>query len=101
MKNNQIHKNQHAHAKVTPAKAYSCLQVCVYLNPACQPAGRPASHLTTSKCLLIDIRRAAALAGSLLGGDDKIKILELDFLHLHEGVGHKMIKFGENQSSLA
>ena len=38
---------------------------------------------------------------AILGGDDKIKILELDFLHLHEGVGHKMMKFGENQSSLA
>ena len=34
-------------------------------------------------------------------GDDKIKILELDFLHLQEGVGHKMMRFGENQSSLA
>ena len=30
MKNNQIHKNQHALAKVTPAEAYSCLQVCVF-----------------------------------------------------------------------
>ena len=38
---------------------------------------------------------------TLMGGGDKIKILELDFLHLHEGVGHKMMKFGENQSSLA
>ena len=37
----------------------------------------------------------------LFRGGDKIKILELDFLHLHEGVGHKMMKFGENQSSLA
>ena len=36
-----------------------------------------------------------------LEGGDKIKILELDFLHLHEGVGHKMMKFGENQSTLS
>ena len=38
---------------------------------------------------------------SWVGGGDKIKILELDFLHLHEGVAHKMMRFGENQSSLA
>ena len=42
--------------------------------------------------LLLEARR---------GGGDKIKILELDFWHLHEGVGHKMMRFGENQSSLA
>ena len=36
-----------------------------------------------------------------IGGDDKIKILELDFLHLHEGECNKMMRFGENQSSLA
>ena len=40
-------------------------------------------------------------ARDVVRGDEKIKILELDFLHLHEGVGHKMMKFGENQSSLA
>ena len=36
-----------------------------------------------------------------VGGDDKIEILELDFLHLHEGVAHKIMRFGENQNSLA
>ena len=37
----------------------------------------------------------------IVRGGDKINILELDFLHLHEGVAHKMMGFGENQSSLA
>ena len=41
------------------------------------------------------------LTAILIGGDEKIKMLELDFLHLHEGVAHKMMGFGENQSSLA
>ena len=31
-------------------------------------------------------------------GDDKIKILELDSLHLHEGVGHKIMRFCETPS---
>ena len=35
------------------------------------------------------------------GEDDKFKILELDFWNLHEGIGHKMMRLGENQSSLA
>ena len=35
----------------------------------------------------------------LVGADDKIKILELEFLHLHECEGHKMMRFGENQNS--
>ena len=41
MKKNQIHTKQHAHAKVTPAEAYSCLQVCVlyliHCNTTCYP----------------------------------------------------------------
>ena len=34
----------------------------------------------------------------VLGGDYKIKIMELDFLHLQEGVGYKIMRFGANQS---
>ena len=34
-------------------------------------------------------------------GSDKMQILDLDFLHLREGECNKMMRFGENQSSLA
>ena len=50
----------------------------------------------TLKCVYVLKKRIPQL-----GGDDKIIILELDFLHLHEGEGHKMMRFGESQSSLA
>ena len=39
--------------------------------------------------------------GGVGGRGDKIEIFELDFLHLQEGECNKMMRFGENQSSLA
>ena len=46
MKKNQIHTKQHAHAKVTPAEAYSCLQVCVFWKPWLQASALGADWLT-------------------------------------------------------
>ena len=75
------------------------------LAPSCPEYTDPTVPLLYQlQCLALAYQCPIGLARAyqpMVGGDDKIKILELDFLHLQEGVSHKMMRFGENQTSLA